>query len=214
MRSPPFVSGTTVWAATLCSGVEISPFGDARDPRAGDAYPQRLPPRRTPGASQLGLPRFALTRPAAQLRPGPQLRPRAPQLRSGLKLSLDPARKFGPVGNMRRAVHPPGLATAIYRLDAFPSCLPWQDIVLMRSRRGLDEKKASSWQHIACMHSNTANFGKICVPCIQKAPQSAAGEYAVRKSCHQGAFSPSEALKSCMARKSCHPLMNLALAQG
>ena len=115
MLSPSFVSGTTVWAATLCSGVEISPFGDARDPRAGDAYPQRLPPRRTPGA---------------------------PQLRSGLKLSLDPARRFGPVGNMRRAVHPPpGLATAIYRLDAFPSCLPWQDIVLMRSRRGPRTRK-------------------------------------------------------------------------
>ena len=106
MLSPSFVSGTTVWAATLCSGVEISPFGDARDPRAGDAYPQRLPPRRTPGA---------------------------PQLRSGLKLSLDPARRFGPVGNMRRAVHPPRpghgnissrcvpklSAVARYRPDAF-----------------------------------------------------------------------------------------------
>ena len=142
MRSPSFVSGTTVWAATLCSGVEISPFDDARDPRAGDACPQRLPPRRAPGASQL--------------------RPCAPQLRSGLKLSLDPARRFGPAGDMRRAVHP-------------PPAWPRQYIVLMRSRRGLDEKKASSWQHIACMHSNTANFGKICVPCIQKAPQSAAG---------------------------------------
>ena len=106
MRSPSFVSGTTVWAATLCSGVEISPFGDARDPRAGDAYPQRLPPHRTPGA---------------------------PQFRSGLKLSLDPARRFGPAGDMRRAVHPPRPghgnisslcvpklpAMARYRLDAF-----------------------------------------------------------------------------------------------
>lgn len=110
MRSPSFVSGTTVWAATLCSGVEISPFGGARDPRAGDAYPQRLPPRRTSPrrAAVRPAPRFALTRPAAQFRPrAPQLRPRAPQLRSGLKLSLDPARRFGPVGNMRRAVHPP-----------------------------------------------------------------------------------------------------------
>ena len=102
-----------------------------------------------PGASQLGLP------PASPL-PGPQLRraprcpaaqpwdrrstpPRAPKLRSGLKLSLDPARRFGPVGNMRRTS--PDLATAIYRLDAFPGCLPWQDIVLMRSRRGLGREK-------------------------------------------------------------------------
>ena len=81
-------------------------------------YPRR-PAART-------APRFALTRPAAQLRPGPQLR-------SGLKLSLDPARRFGPVGNMRRAVHPPRpghgnissrcvpklSAVAIYRPDAF-----------------------------------------------------------------------------------------------
>ena len=47
-----------------------------------------------------------------------------------------------------------------------------------------------------------------------KTPQSAVGEYTARTSCHQGAFSPSEALKSCTARKSCHPLMDLALAQG
>ena len=132
MRSPSFVSGTTVWAATLCSGVEISPFDDARDPRAGDAYPQRLPPRRTPGASQLRFDPQLRPAPAAQLRPGPQLRPRAPQLRSGLKLSFDPARRFGPAGDMRRAVNSPRcLATAIYCLDAFPSCLPWQDMRAM-----------------------------------------------------------------------------------
>ena len=64
------------------------------------------------------------------------------------------------------------------------------------------------------MYSNTANFGKICVSCIRKAPQSAVGECTARASCRQGAFSPSEALKSCTARKSCHPLMDLALAQG
>ena len=167
MRSPSFVSGTTVWAATLCSGVEISPFGDARDPRAGDAYPQRLPPRRTPGAPQLGLPPLRpyparssaptrpaapALRPAAQLRPGPQLRPCAPQLRSGLKLSLDPARRFGPVGNMAAPCTPPGLATAIYRLDAFPSCLPWQDIAPMRSRRGLGREK-SQFVATYCLHA-------------------------------------------------------------
>ena len=77
-----------------------------------------------------------------------------------------------------------------------------------------DGKNTGSWQHIACMYSNTANFGKICAPCIQKAPQSAVGERTARTSCRQGAFSPSEALKSCTARKSCHPLMDLALAQG
>ena len=77
-----------------------------------------------------------------------------------------------------------------------------------------DEKNTGSRQHIACMHSDSANFGKICAPCIRKAPQSAVGEYAARTSCRQGAFSPSEALKSCTVRKSCHPLMDLTLAQG
>ncbi len=77
-----------------------------------------------------------------------------------------------------------------------------------------DGKNTGSRQHIACMYSNAANLGKIYVLCIQKAPQSAVGEYAARTSCRQGAFSPSEALKSCTVRKSCHPLMDLTLAQG
>ena len=61
------------------------------------------------------------------------------------------------------------------------------------------------------MYSNTANFGKICVLCIQKAPQSVLEECTARTSCRQGAFSPSEALKSCTARESCHSLTDLAL---
>ena len=109
-----------------------------------------------------------------------------------------------------------------------PPAPGWRDCALMHSQAAghgkislrcvhegaSDKKNASSWQYIAAMYSDSANFGKICVPCIQKAPQSAVGEYAARTSCRQGAFSPSEALKSCTARKSCHPLMDLALAQG
>ena len=70
--------------------------------------------------------------------------------------------------------------------------------------RASDKKNASSWQYIAAMYSDSANFGKICVPCIRKAPQSAVGEYTARASCRQGAFSPSEALKPCTARRSRH----------
>ena len=77
-----------------------------------------------------------------------------------------------------------------------------------------DGKNAGSWQHIACMYSNTANFGKISVACIQKAPQSAVGECTARASCRQGALSPSEALESCTAHDSCHPLTDLPPAQG
>ena len=100
---------------------------------------------------------------------------------------------------------------ARYRPDAFPRCRPWQDCAPMRSRRGVGRKNTGSWQHIACMYSNTASFGKICVLCIRKAPQSAVGEYAARASCRQGAFSPSEALRSCTAHESCHPPVALPL---
>ena len=120
------------------------------------------------------------------------------------------------------------MAMARYRPDAFPSCRPWQDCALMYPQAAghgkivprcipegaSDGENAGSWQHIACMYSNTANFGKICVACIRKAPQSAVGEYTARASCRQGTLSPSEALRSCTAHKSCHPLMDLALAQG
>lgn len=130
MRSPSFVSGTTVWAATLCSGVEISSFGDVRDPHAGDACPQRLPPRRTPGAPQLGLPplrpypaRSSAVPPGAlQLSPGTAAPLRPAPRSSALRPQLSPEpRSFGPAGDMRRAVHPPPrrLAMAGYRSDAF-----------------------------------------------------------------------------------------------
>ena len=77
-----------------------------------------------------------------------------------------------------------------------------------------DEKNTGSWQHIACMHSDSANFDKICVACIRKAPQSAVGEYTARTSCRQGALSPSEALKSGTAHESCRPPMDLPLRRG
>ena len=120
------------------------------------------------------------------------------------------------------------MAMARYRPDAFPRCRPWRDCALMRSQaagRGKivprcvpegasDGKSTGSWQHIACMYSNTASFGKICAPCIQKAPQSAVGECTARTSCRQGAFSPSEALRSCTAHESCRPPMDLPLRRG
>ena len=120
------------------------------------------------------------------------------------------------------------MAMARYRPGAFPSCRPWREIIPMRSRAAghgkivprcvpegaSDGKNTGSWQHIACMYSDSANFGKICVACIRKAPQSAVGEYTARTSCRQGAFSPSEAPKSCTAHKSCRPLMDLPLRRG
>ena len=77
-----------------------------------------------------------------------------------------------------------------------------------------DGENTGSRQHIAAMYSDTAYFGKTCVLCVQKDPQSAVGEYTARTSCRQGAFSPSEALRSCTAHESCHPLMDLAPTQG
>ena len=112
--------------------------------------------------------------------------------------------------------------------DAFPSYWPWRDIAPVRSQAAghgkvsprcfpegaSDEKNTGSWQYIAFMYSNTANFGKICAPCIRKAPQSAVGECTARTSCRQGAFSPSEAPKSCTAHESCHPPVDLTLRRG
>ena len=119
-------------------------------------------------------------------------------------------------------------AMARLRPDAFPGCRPWQDCALMRSQaagRGKivprcvpegapDGKNTGSRQHIAAMYSDTAYFGKICAPCIRKAPQSAVGEYTARTSCRQGALSPSEAPKSCTAHESCHPPVALPLRRG
>ena len=112
--------------------------------------------------------------------------------------------------------------------DAFPCCRPWQDCALVRSQAAghgkivprcvpegaSDEKNTGSRQYIAAMYSDTAYFGKICVPCIRKAPQSAVGECTARTSCRQGAFSPSEAPKSCTAHESCRPLTDLPLRRG
>ena len=114
---------------------------------------------------------------------------------------------------------------ARYRPDAFPCRRPWQGIAPVRSQaagRGKivprcvpegasDEKNTGSRQHIAAMYSDTANFGKICAPCIRKAPQSAVGECTARTSCRQGALSPSEAPRSCTAHESCHPPAALPL---
>ena len=77
-----------------------------------------------------------------------------------------------------------------------------------------DGKNTGSRQRIACMYSDSANFGKICAPCIRKAPQSAVGECTARTSCRQGALSPSEALGSCTAHESCHPPVALPLRRG
>lgn len=129
-------------------------------------------------------------------------------------------RRYYPGRMLRRCV-PERSAVAICRLGAFLSVQPWQYIVLIHSRAfnhgsklpwcipegATDGKNTSWWQHIAGMYSNTANFGKICVPCIQKALQNAVGEYTVRISCHQEALLLSETVKSCMACKSCHSLV-------
>ena len=104
----------------------------------------------------------------------------------------------------------PGLpALARCRRGAFPGVDPWQFFASCVPEGASGGKSTGSWQYIACMYSNTANFGKICVLCIQKAPQSVLGEHAARTSCRRGAFSPSEALESCTAHESCHPLMTL-----
>ena len=105
---------------------------------------------------------------------------------------------------------------AVARLcpDAFPGCRPWQDCALMRSRRGLGRGKRRFAATYRLHAFRFSYFGKICVACIRKAPQSAVGECTARTSCRQGALSPSEALRSCTAHESCHPPVALPLRRG
>ena len=63
---------------------------------------------------------------------------------------------------------------AAIRGNILASCIP---------EGASDGKSASPWQHIAVMHSKRAGFGKICAPCIRKAPQTAFRGCTARRSC-------------------------------
>ena len=54
------------------------------------------------------------------------------------------------------------------------------------------------------MHPKSADFGKICSPCMQNALQNAVGECISRVSCHEDPLFPSASLESCTVGKSCH----------
>lgn len=51
-----------------------------------------------------------------------------------------------------------------------------------------DGKSAPPWQHIAAVHPKRAGVGKICAPCIRKAPQTAVRGCITRISCQEGAL--------------------------
>ena len=79
---------------------------------------------------------------------------------------------------------------------------PWQFFVVVRSRAAIrgnflascipegasDGKSAPSWQHIAAVYPKRAGFGRICAPCIRKAPQTAFRECMARRSCQGGSL--------------------------
>ena len=108
--------------------------------------------------------------------------------------------------------------------DAFPGALPWQDFAAVRSRAAIrgnfftscipkvasDEKKGASWHDSRAVHPKRAGFGKMCAPCIRKAPQTAVGGYTARISCQEGALFAARAPESCIVRRSCHPPPNSA----
>ena len=95
-----------------------------------------------------------------------------------------------------------GQVVAIFRRNASPGCRPWQDFAAMRSRAAIrggffascvpegasDGKSAPSWQHIAAVHPKRAGFGKICAPCIRKAPQTGVRGCTARISCREDAL--------------------------
>ena len=93
-----------------------------------------------------------------------------------------------------------------WRQDFLPWCVlggrSWQYSRAMRSWAAIrgnflascipegasDGKSAPSWQHIAAVYPKRAGFGKICAPCIRKAPQTAFRECMARRSCQGGAL--------------------------
>ena len=105
-------------------------------------------------------------------------------------------------GKMHAKCVPQRPTVARYRHGAFSGVQSWQDIVAMRSRAAIrgsffascvpegasDGKNASSRQHITAMHPKRAGFGKICAPCIRKAPQTGVWGCTARIPCHEGAL--------------------------
>lgn len=79
-----------------------------------------------------------------------------------------------------------------------------QYFVAMYSRKGSGRENAPSWQDVAEMRAESANFGKICFLCILKGVKNAVREYISRISCPEGPLFPSGALKSCTMGKFCH----------
>ena len=94
----------------------------------------------------------------------------------------------------------PGMAIRIR--DAFPGGWLWQYIDAMRSptsnsgnyfascilEGASDGKIISSRQDSRAMYPKRAGFGKICAPCIRKAPQIAFRECMARRSCQGGSL--------------------------
>ena len=115
-------------------------------------------------------------------------------------------------GNVRPRCALGSSATAGCSRNAFPGAWLWQVFAVVRSRAAIrgnflascisegapDGKSAPPWQHIAAMHPKRAGFGKICAPCIRKAPQTAFRECIARRSC-QG-----EALFAALAPRIMH----------
>ena len=91
-------------------------------------------------------------------------------------------------GKMPVKCVPGRLAMARLRPDAFPGGNPWQVLRSMHPESGLGREGGASWQDSRAVHPKRAGFGKICAPCIRKAPQTAVGGYTARRSCQEGAL--------------------------
>ena len=107
-----------------------------------------------------------------------------------------------PMAKCSRNAFPRRPTVARYRRGAFSGVQSWRDYAVVRSREAIhggffascvpegasDGKSAPSWQHIAAVHPKRAGFGKICAPCIRKAPQTGVRGCTARRSCHEGAL--------------------------
>lgn len=106
-----------------------------------------------------------------------------------------------PMTKCSRNAFPRRPTVARYRRGALSGVQSWRDYAVVRSRAAIrgsfftscvpegasDGKSASSRQHIAAVHPKRAGFGKICEPCIRKAPQTGVRGCTARISCQEGA---------------------------
>ena len=189
---------------------ELAPTHEPRNAVVPCALPPRIPAREPARRSCLACratSRISLASPLCELLPHKlgvrtRLASCAPSVRWRQDFAVVRSTAAGAMAAYAPRCALGSSATAGCSRNAFPGVWRWQDFAVVRSRAAIrgnflascipegasDGKSAPSWQHIAAMHPKRAGIGKICAPCIRKAPQTAFRECIARRSCQGGAL--------------------------